>query len=63
VMANDKERMTQYEVQLSTVMVEHKHPHCCEGYNHDQVEKETLVIRVLLTRENCKSAKCSLKKI
>jgi hypothetical protein len=38
VVANAREHMTQYEVQLATAIVEHRHPYFCEGNDHDPVE-------------------------
>jgi hypothetical protein len=63
VVANAKEHMTQYKVKLATLIVEHNHPHFCEGNDHVLVEKENLVIKVLKTRENYKPAKRSWKKL
>jgi hypothetical protein len=54
---------TQYKVELATVIVEHKHPNLCEGNDHDPVEKEHLVVKVLKTRENQKTAKISWGKL
>jgi hypothetical protein len=54
---------------LATAIVEHKYPHLCvgndlcEGNDHDPVEKENLVTKVLKTRDNCKTAKRSWKKL
>jgi hypothetical protein len=62
VVANAKEHRTQYEVQLATVIVEHKHPHFFEGNDHDPMEKVNLVTKVLKTRENRKTAKRSWNK-
>jgi hypothetical protein len=31
VVTNAKEHRTQFEVELATAIVEHKHPHLCEG--------------------------------
>jgi hypothetical protein len=61
--AKAKEHRTQYEVQLATVIVEHKHPHCCEENDHDPVEKENLVAKVLKTREKPNKAKRPWKKL
>jgi hypothetical protein len=63
VVANAKEHRTQYEVQLATAIVEHKHPQFCEGTDHDPAEKENLVATVLKTRNNRKTEKRSWKKL
>jgi hypothetical protein len=57
VVANVKTHMTQNEVQLATVFVEHKHPHFCEGNDHDSVKKENLFTKVLKTCEKRKRAR------
>jgi hypothetical protein len=44
------------------MIVEHKHPHFFGVIDQDPVEKETLVAKVLKTRENRKMAKRSWKK-
>jgi hypothetical protein len=49
--------------QLATAIVEHKHPHLCDGNEYDPVDKENLVAKVLKTRENRKTAKRSWKKL
>jgi hypothetical protein len=41
---------------LATAIVEHKHPHIFEVNDHDPVEKENMVAKVLRTRENHKTA-------
>jgi hypothetical protein len=63
VVANAKEQITQYEVLLVTAITEHKQPRFCEGNDHDSVGNETLVAKVLKTRENRKTEKRSWKKI
>jgi hypothetical protein len=63
VVANAKEHRTQFEVELATVIVEHKHPYLCDGTDHDPVDTQNLVAKVLKTRENRKTAKRSWKKL
>jgi hypothetical protein len=63
VVANAKEQRAQFEVELATVIVEHKHPHLCEGNEYDPVDKENSVAKVLKARENRKTAKRSRKKL
>jgi hypothetical protein len=63
VVANAKEHRTQFEVELATAIVEHKHPYLCDGNEYDSLEKENLVAKVLKTRENRKTAKLSWKKL
>jgi hypothetical protein len=63
VVANAKEHRTQFEVELATVIVEHKHPYLCDGNEYDPVDKENLVAKALKTRENRKTAKRSWKKL
>jgi hypothetical protein len=62
VVANAKEHRTQFEVELATAIVEHNNPHLREGTEHDPVDKENLVAKVLKTRESRKTAKRSWKK-
>jgi hypothetical protein len=50
-------------VELANAIVEHKHPHVCEGNEHDPVDKENLVAKVLKTHENRRTAKQSWKKL
>jgi hypothetical protein len=47
VVANATEHRTQFEVDLATAIVEHKNPHLCDGTEHDTVDKENLVAKVL----------------
>jgi hypothetical protein len=63
VVANAKEHRTQFEVELATAIVEHKHPYLCDGNDYDLVDKDNLVAKVLKTRENRKTAKRSWKKL
>jgi hypothetical protein len=63
VVANAKEHRTQFEVELATAIVEHKHPHLCDRNEYDPVDKQNLVAKVLKTRENRKTAKRSWKKL
>jgi hypothetical protein len=63
VVANTKEHRTQFEVELATAIVEHKHPYFCDGNECDPVDKDNLVAKVLKTRENWKTAKRSWKKL
>jgi hypothetical protein len=63
VVENAEEHRTQLEVQLETAIVEHKHPHFCEGNDHDPVEREILVAKVLKTRENHTPENRSWKKL
>jgi hypothetical protein len=55
VVANTKEQRTHKEVQLATVIVEHKQPHFFEGNDHAPVKNVNLVTKVLKTRENRKT--------
>jgi hypothetical protein len=50
-------------VEMETAIVEHKHPHLCEGNEYDLVEKENLVAKVLKSCESRKTAKRSWKKL
>jgi hypothetical protein len=63
VVANAKEHRTQFEVELATAIVEHKHPYLCDGNEYDPVDKDNLVAKVLKPRENQKTAKRSWKKL
>jgi hypothetical protein len=63
VVANAKEHRTQFEMELATAIVEHKHPYLCDGNEYDPVDKENLVVKVLKTRENRKTAKRSWTKL
>jgi hypothetical protein len=51
--------MNQFEVELETAIVEHKHPYLCDGNEYDPSDKDNLVAKVLKTRENRKTAKRS----
>jgi hypothetical protein len=59
VVVNAKEHRTQFDVELATVIVEHNHPYLCDGNEYDLVDKDNLVAKVLITRENRKTAKQS----
>jgi hypothetical protein len=63
VVANAKEHRTQFEVELATAIVEHKHPYFCDRNEYDPVDKDNLVAKVLKTRDNQKTAKRSWKKL
>jgi hypothetical protein len=63
VVANAREHRTQFEVDLATEIVEHKHPYLCDGNEYDPVDKEYLVAKVLKTSENRKTAKRSCKNL
>jgi hypothetical protein len=56
VVANSKEHRNQFEVELATAIMEHKHPHLCEENEYDPVDKDSVVAKVLRTRENRKTA-------
>jgi hypothetical protein len=63
VVANAKEHRTQFEVELATAIMEHKHPYVCDRDEYDPVDKDNLVAKLLKTRENRKTAKRSWKKL
>jgi hypothetical protein len=63
VVTNAKEHRTQFEVELATAIVKHKHPYLCDGNEYDPVDKDNLVAKVLKARENRKMAKRSWKKL
>jgi hypothetical protein len=63
VVENAKENRTQFDVELATAIVEHKHPYVCDGNEYDPVYKEDLVAKLLKTRKNRKTAKRSWKRL
>jgi hypothetical protein len=49
--------------ELATAIVEHNHPHLCEGNEYDPADKKNLVAIVLKTHENRKIEKGLWKKL
>jgi hypothetical protein len=61
--ANAKEYRGQYKVEIAEAIVEKIDPRFKEGEVFDPVEKETLVEREVKTRENCRTAQGSWRKM
>jgi hypothetical protein len=63
VVANAKEYRGQYEVEIAYAIVEKRNPRFKEGEVFDPVEKENLVEREVKTREDCRTAQRSRRKM